>query len=345
MRNGQELPPQEDTGNKPRLKKRGYVYFPEGLKYVASTGTGRFVTRIEHRLPDGTPVVWTSRRHRKARGLKTTETKAQIERPELRKASKPQYVYWGYRPRAIAWWIASLFTFGSIFFMIGALPEMFPAISGNEALDTYVKVSFFIGSVFFTVAGYVQLIEAMNVDLDISTDVQAVIDQRSERSTGQPVKQVRKLYWFKWRGDRLGFLASFVQSMGTVVFNVNCFFAIFIGLGWVTEDLLVWVPSTIASTLFISASYIMIMEVSHGRWSWNYRQISWWISICSLMGSIGFFVSSIFGFFGQGPILIGQEWSANFVLLLGCIFFLMSSYLMLPEMLNKQTETGDIASA
>ncbi len=27
-----------------------------------------------------------------------------------------------------------------------------------------------------------------------------------------------------------------------------------------------------------------------------------------------------------------------------CVFFLMSSYLMLPEMLNKQAETGDIAS-
>lgn len=221
---------------------------------------------------------------------------------------------------------------------------MFPAVTGNPPFDTSVKVFFFIGSLFFTVAAYVQLLEAMNVDLNMSTEIQSLSDQSQGKPSVPTVKQGLKFRCFRWRDDRLGLRASFIQSFGTVVFNVNCFFAIFSGLGWIDEDLLVWVPSTIASTMFITASYLMVMEVSHKRWSWKFRQISWWVAVCSLMGSIGFFLSSISGFFGQGPIQFGQEWSTNFILLVGCVFFLVSSYLMLPESLNAQIETDDIDS-
>ena len=341
-----DSPNQEDSGKRQQLKKRGYVYFPADLNYVGSTGTGRFVTRVEHRMPDGTPVVWTSRRHRKTRGLKIgKEVEKKLGPPHDRKrAIGARYLYWGYRPRAFSWWVAFLFTIGSVFFMIGAVPEMFPSVSGSNDLDIYVKVSFFIGSLFFTGAGYVQFLEVINVNLDMSIELKDKGLFKSGQATPQSSFQEKGFSWFGWQPDRLSFWASSTLSVGTVIFNINCFFAIFSGFSWVSEDILVWTPSTIASALFITASYVAIMEVSHGYWSWNFRQISWWVTVFSLLGSIGFFASSLFGVFGQGPIHIDQEWSTKFILLIGCIFFLLSSYLMVPEMLNKQTETEDIGS-
>jgi hypothetical protein len=123
--------------------------------------------------------------------------------------------------------------------------------------------------------------------------------------------------------------------MGACLFNINCFFAMFSSLNWQTDDLLVYFPSTLASIHFCVASYLAVLEVCHHYWAWNLKEIEWWVVVLNLFGSIGFLSGSLFGFFGQGPIICCQEWGTNFSFLWGSILFLGGSYLMIPEMLQK----------
>ena len=116
----------------------------------------------------------------------------------------------------------------------------------------------------------------------------------------------------------------------------NCFFALSTGLSWQNTDLLIWLPSTIASVCFCVASYLAVAEVCHHSWAWLPGKVEWWVVMMNLIGSFGFLSGSCFGFLGQGQWQCCQQWGTNFLFLVGSIFFLGGSYLMVPEILQEQ---------
>ena len=77
------------------------------------------------------------------------------------------------------------------------------------------------------------------------------------------------------------------------------------GLGWVQEDTLIWVPNMAGSICFLAASYLALIEISHGWWSFEPRQVAWWIVIVNLLGSVAFQISALYGFFPP-PVEIGR---------------------------------------
>ena len=109
-----------------------YVEVPEGWKRLGGRGLGPFVTREVFGRPDGSHVTWESRWHRKHPGGSPTGS-----------------TWWA--PRAIAWWIGVLFAIGSICFALGSFPP-YAIHVGNNADD----LTYFIGSIFFTVASFLQ---------------------------------------------------------------------------------------------------------------------------------------------------------------------------------------------
>ena len=73
---------------------------------------------------------------------------------------------------------------------------------------------FFIGSIFFTSAGYSQYYQSINSQTAIAAS-----------------PQDHKRAWFAWQPGRLDFWITFSQLLGTLMFNLNTIDA-YLGLGW-----------------------------------------------------------------------------------------------------------------
>jgi hypothetical protein len=300
--------------------------FPEHWQHLSSRGAGHFITQIIHKLPNGNLHIWTSRRFRKRHSTEIrTDDKIQ---PSQRQ--KKKWKYWDWKLQSLTWWIGFIFTVGSILFVIGSIPMMFPNPPEHK-----IALINFLGSVCFTIGSYAALLETINLKLDFKLDwdaeitVKKIVNVRHSRST------LTKIKWFDWQPDRLEYRSTLIQFIGACLFNINCYFATVNGLNWQTIDLIVWLPSTLASLCFCWASYLAVMEVCHSYWDWKPQDIDWWVVVLNLVGSVGFLSGSLFGFWGQGVIQCCQEWGTNLSFLIGSIFFLAGSYLMVPEMLEK----------
>ena len=118
-------------------------------------------------------------------------------------------------------WIATLFMIGSACFAVAATPG-YSSISDRASAITY-----FVGSIFFTLAALEQLRTSAG-GLDRSS--------------------------------------ALVQLAGTIFFNVNTFIAVDEHLDPHAQDLLVWTPDAIGSICFLVASGIASYAVrkSHG---------------------------------------------------------------------------------
>ena len=102
-------------------------------------GFGPFVTFVVRKRPDGVIARWESRAHRK----------------HLHGAVSPGSTWWA--PRDRDWWMGVLFAVGSLLFALGTVPAYADAVGARPD-----AVTFFIGSLFFTSAGFLQYREAVD---------------------------------------------------------------------------------------------------------------------------------------------------------------------------------------
>jgi hypothetical protein len=230
-----------------------YVTLPDGWERTDPGGFGPFVTRERFRSPEGAVVEWSSREHRKQAG-----------RLDAGRGS----TWWA--PGAVGWWIGVLFAIGAACFTVGAAPGYVSWV-GTDA----DPVTFFVGSIFFTTAAYLQYLQTLNAH-------HALAAGAGER-----------LRFWTWEPGRIDWTASGVQLVGTVFFNVTTLAAIDTTLNATQAHRLVWVPDVVGSICFLVASGLAWFEVSHGWWSWRMRSLSWRIAALNLAGSIAFGVSAV----------------------------------------------------
>jgi hypothetical protein len=274
-------------------------------------GPGPFVTRVIHVLEDGRHLVATSRRTRK--GLSSLVVEG--AHPFLYKSTSVSAWRHLWLPARIGWWVALLFVVGSSCFVAGGFFATWPRSSIASGISaSALGWIFFVGSLFFTGAAYLQLVEAANAD------VTAVGANPRHRS------------WFGWRPRNLGWLASAVQLAGTVMFNFNTADAMLSGLSWRGEDLVVWTPDIVGCTMFLIASVLAWVEFSHGMWSFAPRSVSWWIVALNGLGSVAFFASSVNAYVGPGGPHPEELWLDGFFTFLGAALFLVASLLLFPEL-------------
>jgi hypothetical protein len=229
----------------------GTAELPEGWERVAADGPGPFVTSQVLRAPDGSLVRWHSRLHRKGR------------------AESRDGVWW--RPDQVSWWMALLFAIGSACFAVAAIASQWASASRPA-----IGVTYFVGSIFFTVAAYLQFSEAVNVEHG-------------------PVRGATRLRWkpASWEPRRIDWLASAIQLAGTLFFNVSTFTGMKHGFDARQSDLRVWTPDVFGSICFLVASELAYAEVCH-RWvCLRARSLSWRIVSVNLVGSIAFGVSAV----------------------------------------------------
>ena len=201
---------------------------------------------------------------------------------------------------SFTWWVATLFMIGSACFAIGTV------IAVSEVPDA-AGIVFFVGSLFFTTAGYGQYLSALNAG-----------NFESPR-------------WFGRLPGSVDWKASAIQSFGTLCFNVSTGFALVETLTTHQANRLVWSPDVFGSIAFLWSSWLAFAAV---RASWHghpRRGATWASASLNLLGSIFFGISAIGAFIVPDTgSLVNAAWD-NAGTFLGAVCFFIGAWLIWPE--------------
>lgn len=277
------------------------------IRLIEASGPWGFITRRVYQLEQHERLLWRSRHHRKRLHLRPPGSMFRVESELLR-------CLW--MPQELNWWIGSIFALGSLLFLIGSLLSLNPALVRLLPMDSGdVSRVFFVGSIPFTTAAYLQLFQTANAGPPLAV-------------TG---RSRRRIQWFGWAPRDIGWLSCALQFPGTVLFNINTFDGLDAHLTWIGQDGLVWIPNLLGSILFLASGYLAFLETCHAPWAWDLGSLSWWVTFINLLGCVGFMGSALTGLVlpaSQGPIFPTASLLFTF---LGALGFLIGSLLMLPE--------------
>jgi hypothetical protein len=173
----------------------------------------------------------------------------------------------GWRPHDINWRTAVLFMIGSFFFALGSAPGF-----SSLAAPAVCGAVFFIGSLFFTSAGFSQFVQTINTPPGARHRRFAVLPARAD-------------WW-----------AAVIQSIGTLWFNINTFDALREGLSARQQDLRIWTPDFVGSVCFLVASELAIWVVCRKPMCVQRRSTDWYVAAINMVGSIFFMLSALAAF-------------------------------------------------
>jgi hypothetical protein len=268
-----------------------YPAAPPQWKVAARRKVGPFVTHVRWARPDGAEVAWSSRAQRKR--------SSRISRPEH------GGVWWA--PRRAGWWIGVLFAVGSTCFLVGPFPGFVELV--GSAVDGMV---FFVGSIFFTTAAFLQFLETINADPG-------------------PTERRERFCLFAVEPRRIDWWASGVQLVGTLFFNVTTYTAMQEGFDATQYDVRVWSPDAIGSVCFLVSGYLAYAEVCSGYLWTRQRTLEWRIAAVNLVGCIAFGISALAAFWVPSQGSVVDLAAANLFTALGGLCFLVGAILLLPE--------------
>ncbi len=256
---------------------------PSWAARLERTRVGPFITAELLELPDGTLHRWQSRRQRKHHAGPVEHTWLALT--------------------ALGWWIGVLFAIGSACFALAALPLYADAVGAHTD-----NVTFFVGSIFFTTASALQLVQVV------------LVAPRPSRPGRRRLVEVDSIDW--WAGA--------IQLVGTVFFNVSTLHAISASGDSAAVNHAVWRPDALGSICFLVASVLCWLEVCDGWWTWRPHSFAWWICALNLVGSIAFGISAIAAKTLSSGDLRSEAWT-NLGTFVGAICFLIGGLLLLPE--------------
>ena len=205
------------------------------------------------------------------------------------------------------WWCAALFVIGSACFALGSVAGYSSLVGAHADAMTY-----FVGSLFFTSASYLQFVGCISASPTTDHDA-------------------RRRRWFAVQPGRVDWWATVIQLVGTVFFNFTTGDAFIQGLNAHQQDLVIWTPDALGSICFLISSQLAFAEVGHHWISWNPRELGWRIAAINLLGSILFGVSAIAGYVvpASGDLLdAALDTSGTFW---GAVCFLLGAVWMMPE--------------
>jgi len=161
------------------------------------------------------------------------------------------------RPRHLDWWVGAVLTPGALCFLLAPIPWVAERV--GDRTDIW---AFFVGSVFFTTSGTLQMVGAI----------------REKRTPAY----------------RLDLWSSAIQLTGMLMFNLSTFAATSTTLDASSEERLVWVPDWRGSVCFLLSAIIACVAV--GDISWPPQGRRRWTATVNLLGCVFFFVSAVAAF-------------------------------------------------
>ena len=205
--------------------------------------------------------------------------------------------------------MAAGFAVGSVCFALASIASQWAS-----APRPAIGVTFFVGSLFFTAAAYLQYWQAVNVEHGPMTG--------SVRRRLRPVS---------WEPHRIDWLASLVQFAGTIFFNVSTFEGMQRGFTSHQTNLRVWAPDVFRSICFLVASELALAEVC-GRWLCiRGRSLSWRIVALNMLGSVSFGISAVTAVIEPSTDEPLSAAIANATTTFGALCFLAGALMLVPE--------------
>jgi uncharacterized membrane protein len=198
--------------------------------------------------------------------------------------------------------MAVLFGLGSLCFMVGGIVTQWSSTSRPA-----VGVTFFVGSICFTSAAYLQY-------------AQAVVERRA--------------------ADRL---SALVQLVGTLLFNISTFAALRHNLTTHEINARVWAPDAFGSIAFLVSSGLAFVGFCHHWWCFRWRIRAWQIVALNLLGSIAFGISAIASLVEPSTGEPVGAHIANSGTSFGGACFLIASVLLIPEAAAIRSSRSDDA--
>jgi len=272
-----------------------YVKSPKSCSCKTSEGPGPFRTQATFKNSEGRSVIWNSRYYRKHHSNLDKNLGS---------------IWWA--PSAVSWWIGILFAIGAICFALGASQIYIKIL--NNAVSYEI---FFIGSIFFTTAAFLQYLESINAPIHLCRYI------------------IQELRFLTWEPHRIDWWSTLIQFSGTLFFNISTLAALPSFLLLSNINNLVWGPDVYGSICFLTASYLAWIEVGNGFWSLKPSNISWRIVALNLIGSIAFGVSAIASYVSPStglPISLTLTSLGTFT---GAICFFLGAVFLLPERMMK----------
>ena len=171
-------------------------------------------------------------------------------------------------------------------------------------------MTFFVGSLFFTSAGFLSYREAVDA--------------------APQTRLPRRRFWV-FEPGKIDWWATAVQLAGTLYFNVSCGAVMVTNLSAQAAHRHVWRPDAIGSVCFLVASALAWFEACHGWAAWRPRSWAWWITLINLAGSIAFGLSAVAGYIDPVTGQVRNAAGANAATLAGAVCFFAGALLLLPE--------------
>jgi len=190
------------------------------------------------------------------------------------------------------------FAIGSLLFALGATPGYLGLVG-----VTADNITYFLGSIFFTIAGFTQL----------------RLTGRWQRGGWSDSDA-----WDDW-------WSAAIQFIGTLAFNVSTFFAIAGNIDPETFKNLVWRPDFVGSICFIVASVLAVRATTHRESLWDPEARNWWSTWLNMGGSVAFMISAIFAWSNPST---GEALNTDLVNLgtfVGAVGFFAAAVLLRPE--------------
>lgn len=169
--------------------------------------------------------------------------------------------------------MGALFAVGSLCFGLGSLPPYFDNVD-----PAAVAATFFIGSIFFTSAAYLQFHES------VSSPSGVEVASRRPR---------RLAVLVGWKPHNIDWWSATVQLVGTLWFNVSTFAATRTDLTTEQQRHLIWAPDVLGSVCFLVASWLAYSEVNPALRPRPDGSVGWRIAALNLAGSIAFGLAAI----------------------------------------------------
>lgn len=152
------------------------------------------------------------------------------------------------------------FAVGSLCFLAGSLP-----FYADWAGVVWTNVTFFVGSIFFTLAALIQLV---------------LSGRRPPRSgTNKP--------------DRFDWWAAAIQFAGTLLFNVSTLGALFAAIARPDAVGAGWRPDAWGSVAFLVSSALAVVATRDRERLWDRDARTWHGTGLNMLGSIAFGVSAV----------------------------------------------------
>ena len=186
-------------------------------------------------------------------------------------------------------WMALFFALGSTCFLVGPFPGYVQVVG-----DSADAVTFFVGSILFTLGGALQ----------------------------------SRLAWSERRapdGGRAGWWSAIVQSAGTLFFNVTTYQAMHVALTSSEYNRLVWRPDWRGSICFLVSGLIAYRaSPRRGRHGLLPERsgAGWWQPGVNLLGCIFFGIAAVAGYVVPSPGSMLDQAAANWNTSLGAACFL-----------------------